>query len=272
MKKQTNNICKFITSSKYEQILTTNFVYETDAENFASHSLQKNNAMYLVVSGNGQLCTEHFKKELLPGMLFFTFSGNSYKIENAEDLKYMYITFNGERSKELFSRFNISLANCIFKGYEGLSCFWQNCLEKANPQNLDLISESVLLYSFASMPLMSESKEQHLISNILKYIEENFTSNTLSLNSMADELNYNSKYISKIFKENIGVTFSEYIKSTRIKHAIFLMEQGITSIQNVALLSGYSDPFYFSNVFKQTIGISPSEFINNKKRQDIPPA
>ena len=51
------------------------------------------------------------------------------------------------------------------------------------------------------------------------------------------------------------------LKNTRIQHATFLMEQGITSVKNVAFLSGYKDSLYFSNVFKKTVGTAPSEFI-----------
>ena len=57
------------------------------------------------------------------------------------------------------------------------------------------------------------------------------------------------------------MTYSEYLRATRFKYAISLFELGISSIKNVALLAGFSDPFYFSNAFKKTIGVSPREFI-----------
>ncbi len=62
----------------------------------------------------------------------------------------------------------------------------------------------------------------------------------------------------------MGTTFSEYLKTLRLRHAVFLIEQGITSVKNVALLSGYRDPLYFSKVFRQSLGVSPSEFIEQK--------
>lgn len=51
------------------------------------------------------------------------------------------------------------------------------------------------------------------------------------------------------------------MKNLRINHAVFLMEQGITSVKNIAFLSGYKDPLYFSGVFKKTLGLSPSEYL-----------
>ncbi len=264
MKKADNNICKFVPYMETEQIITTNFVYECNLETMSEMSIRQNNIMYLVVNGKGRLCTEFMKHELESGMIFFTFSGAPFRIENTDNISYMYITFRGQRSKKLFERFMITPANCVFEGHEGLISYWHNCIGKANEQNIDLISESVLLYTFSQMSSVPENNENTLIGDILKYIEENFSNSELTLESTADALGYNSKYISKLFKNKIGITFSEYLKNTRIQHAVFLMERGITAVKNVALLSGYSDPFYFSNVFKKNMGISPSEYIKKK--------
>ena len=265
MKKLNENICKFVPYTSSEQIITTNFVYETNAENFDKMTIKKNHSVYLVANGSGRLYTEFHTYDLQPGTVFFTFAATPHRIENTGNIQYMYITFNGNRSQELFERFQISPVYCVFKGHEGLFSFWQNCLGKANEKNLDLISESVLLYTFSQMVPVSQDSEEYLTGNILKYIEAHFTDSSLSLASASEALGYNSKYISRVFKQNIGITFSEYLKNTRIQHATFLMEQGITAVKNVAFLSGYSDPFYFSNVFRQTVGISPSEYIESKK-------
>ena len=123
------------------------------------------------------------------------------------------------------------------------------------------------MYTFSQLSASAQSKEDHLVNDILKFIENNFTDSELSLQSAANELGYNAKYLSRIFKESLDVTFSEYLKNIRIQHASFLMDEGITAIKNVAILSGYSDPFYFSNVFKKAVGVSPSEYI--KRNGDV---
>jgi two-component system response regulator YesN len=53
---------------------------------------------------------------------------------------------------------------------------------------------------------------------------------------------------------------NEYLRTLRINHAVFLIDHGIDSVKNVALLSGFSDPLYFSAVFKKHIGMSPKEY------------
>ena len=47
------------------------------------------------------------------------------------------------------------------------------------------------------------------------------------------------------------------------------MQQGITSVQNVAALSGYRDPLYFSRVFKKKMGVSPTQHIRQLKAQQV---
>ena len=69
----------------------------------------------------------------------------------------------------------------------------------------------------------------------------------------------------------MGIGYSEYLRSVRLKYAITLLDHGIDSVKNVALLSGFTDPLYFSNAFKKEIGVSPKEFIiklNKTKKND----
>ncbi len=264
--RQKTNICKFVIGENSNKIFTTNFVFEKLAENKDTMEIQETNKVYLVTEGKGQLCTETFKKEIKAGNVFFTFAQVPFNIKNTDNINYMYISFGGGRCEDLFARFGITPNNCIFEGHEGLNSFWQNSIVKAGDKNLDLISESVLLYTFAQMTPAESSDEQYLIGSILKYIEDNFTDSQLNLAATAEALGYNSKYISRIFKENMGISFSSYLTNVRIQHAVFLIEQGVTAIKNVALLSGYKDPFYFSSVFKSSIGMSPSEYISRLKK------
>ena len=258
------NICKFITHTSTDTITTTNFVFEKRAENRASMTTPKTNAVYLVVSGKGALHTKTGTRELCPRTIFFTFAQIPFRIENIEGLQYMYISFQGERSEELFARFGISPKTCVFEGHEGLTAFWQNAIAKANQKNLDLISESVLLYTFGEMTPPKITGEHHLIGSILTYINDHFSDSNLNLPAVGDALGYNCKYVSRVFKETMGISFSAYLTNLRIQYAIFLIDQGVTAIKNISLLSGYKDPFYFSKVFKSVVGFSPREYINRQ--------
>lgn len=275
-----NNICKFTANSNQDRLYTSNFVLETNADAGVARTLPTN-AVYLAVSGKGVLHTHAQTQALEPGNVFFTFAQIPFRLENVEDFQYLYISFGGGRSDELFSRFGIYPDRAVFTGHSGLLAFWQSAILKATPENLDLISESVLLYTFSELSPPENSEEQDLLSAVLKYIDDHHTDSDLNLSAVAQQLGYNSKYISHIFKSRMGITFSAYLTNVRIQNAVFLMEQGVTAVKNVALLSGYKDPLYFSNVFKKAVGLTPSAYIRKKESKgaricpdpvgDVPP-
>jgi YesN/AraC family two-component response regulator len=93
--------------------------------------------------------------------------------------------------------------------------------------------------------------------------QEHFTNPDLSISAIADGIGYDTKYISALFKRRTGGAYTTFLRELRIKHAVFLMEEGVTSVKNVAILSGFRDPLYFSKVFAGSVGMSPKAYIQS---------
>lgn len=268
--KHNENICKFVSNSNSQSLTTYAFVYEKNAPPSPNLRTNSFNAIYFVVRGECVLATEQGERKIGPGSIFFTFKQIPFKIMNVGSVQYMYITFDGSRAEDLFAHFGISPLNCVFEGHEGLVTFWESSIIKAGEKNLDLISESVLYYTLGDMVPSRATPEGQLVSEAVKYIEEHFNDNRLGLTAVADAFGYSSKYLSRVFKSSMGITFSDYLTNTRIQNAIFLINQGVTSVKNIAFLSGYNDPLYFSGVFKAKVGLSPKAYIaKNKLTNDI---
>ncbi len=256
------NICKFVTASSLEKLETYRFIYETDKEVMSKENEVHSNRAILIKQGKGIIEINKDSHNFEPGYLIFVFSGETMKIVQKSDCEYMYIDFGGDRATALFNRFAISRVNRIFKGFDGLIPLWHDSLYRASEINLDLVSEGLLLYAFSRFSEDSEGKNS-IVNKILLLTEENFTSSDISLSDLAKELSYNSKYLSHIFKEKMGISYSEHLRNLRIKYAVSLLDHGIDSVKNVAFLSGFTDPLYFSTVFKKTVGVSPKDY---KKR------
>jgi len=254
------NICKFITVGEAEQLITTQFIYESKAPYAKKPGILDTHAMYLVSEGEGILCMDGRSWTLSPGTIFFTFADRAFQFEAVKDLAYYYISFHGSRGEELFRRFAITPIACVFSGYEGLIPFWRDNLVRANEENADLLSESMLLYTFSKLKI-SRSSGNDLVSFVLSYLDAHFREHTLTLSQVAEAAGYHGKYLSHVFKKRFGVGFSEYLRVMRMKYAVMLIENGVTSVKNVAALSGFSDPLYFSKVFTEMMGISPSQFL-----------
>ena len=259
---KSRNICKFITETSAEKIEVHRFIYESNQEIIKAVKKVKSNRIILIKQGTGKLAVDGCLFAFEPGSLIFVFEGEEICVDSSKECEYMYMDFGGLRAQTLFGRFLISRHNRCFENFDGLLPLWYDGLYRASGENLDLVAEGILLYTFSRLTSGTDEKNT-LIGKILEITEERFNDPELSVAAIAEELCYNSKYISHIFKEKMGLGYSEHLRNMRIKYAVSLLEHGIDSVKNIAILSGFSDPLYFSTVFKKTVGVSPKEY---KKR------
>ena len=172
----------------------------------------------------------------------------------------------------ILENLKISNANFIFHNLDEVSDFWKKGLS-ASPNVIDLMSESVLLYTFSILgnKLLTQNSnpaQSNSVDRIKNYIDEHFSEQNFSLEKMGKELSYNKKYISSLFKKSMGIGIIDYLNTIRIQNACTMMDQGFVSVSDIAYRCGYSCSQYFSKKFKAQMGITPTEYIeklqNNK--------
>ena len=105
----------------------------------------------------------------------------------------------------------------------------------------------------------NEQKFSGIITEAREYMENNYHKD-ISLDEVSRLVNVSPYYFSKVFKEETGENFIEYLTQIRIGHAKELLKEGSHSIKEVCMESGYSDPNYFSRIFKKSVGVTPSEY------------
>lgn len=86
-----------------------------------------------------------------------------------------------------------------------------------------------------------------------------------SLQQFAKDHHVSVGYLSRVFKNELGVNFSDYLLEIRMERARSLLDIGTLSLAEVSHRAGYDDPKYFSQLFKKTYGITPSEYVKRKK-------
>lgn len=261
---KSKNVCKFTESGGGERLRIGGFVLETDESVMKDASSLSSHRAILFLQGNGTLTADGAEYPFRAGTLCFCFMREHVTVSPTQACEYAYIFFDGTRAEELLRRFGISERTRLFDGQDGLIPLWRESLLRASEETVDLAAESMLLYAFSRLSSVKTEKND-LVERITRLSEEHFNDSSLSLAVIAEELNYNSKYLSHLFKEKMGTSYTEYLRMLRLKYAVSLLDHGLDSIKNVALLSGFSDPLYFSTVFKQALGVSPKEYVDKLK-------
>lgn len=108
-------------------------------------------------------------------------------------------------------------------------------------------------------------KEKNLVRKVKDYIQEHYDQEDLSLNSLAGIYYVNSSYLSRVFKEKTGYTFTNYLFECRMKEAERLVVTTDMKAYEISEKIGIADPHYFSVCFKKHTGMSVSEYKKSKK-------
>lgn len=103
-----------------------------------------------------------------------------------------------------------------------------------------------------------------MIPDIAKKIQQD-CSGDLSLETLAREFSISPCYLSRCFKEKMGITLVKFINCIRIVEAQKLMAEGYNSVTAVAMQVGFSNITHFERVFKSIVGISPKKYMKNKE-------
>lgn len=207
-------------------------------------------------------------------------------------------TLSDENKKQKRSLINFSFASgeeiAEFSKYNILKCFDYPVIEMGEKtrkkvseymDELSLLKEESEFYEieFKSgllkilILLAKESEKRNIKKNeggkgvldIIPFIAQKIQKccgEDLSLKTLAEEFHISPCYLSRCFKENMGISLVKYINNVRIIAAQKLMNEGYTSVTAVAMQVGFSNITHFERVFKAIAGISPKQYIKSYKK------
>lgn len=132
--------------------------------------------------------------------------------------------------------------------------------------NKDLIMNSIMYeYLFllarkfpGGLPEENKKKAGY-VDEALKYIESAYC-DPITVQDIADRLNINRSYLSRLFRTITGISIQDYLLDYRIRQACILLKNSDLSIRTIAHSVSYMDALYFSRLFHRKKGMTPSEY------------
>lgn len=103
------------------------------------------------------------------------------------------------------------------------------------------------------------SRSEMIMQKCREFVEDNLHED-LGLEMVAQRFFYNSSYFSILFKNNFGLSFTDFLVKTRMQRARNLLLQSELKVADIARQVGYKDIKYFNKVFKKMFLYSPDEF------------
>ena len=107
---------------------------------------------------------------------------------------------------------------------------------------------------------MTDIKHKDMMFKAVDYMKKNYMKK-ISLEEVSNLVYLSPSYFSRIFKEELGCTFSAYLNRLRIeKSKTFLLASKREGILDICEMVGFEDQSYFTKVFKRITGVTPAHF------------
>ena len=104
------------------------------------------------------------------------------------------------------------------------------------------------------------SHNDDLREKLLHFINMHHQDQQLCISILAEKFEINEKYVSQFIKEQTGKTYSEYLESVRLEHALVLLQNSRFSITQIAMEVGFTSQNTFYKAFRRFYHVSPSSW------------
>ncbi|KLU66120.1 arabinose operon regulatory protein [Desulfosporosinus acididurans] len=227
---------------------------------------------FLILSGSGTLEYDGTTHCLKVGDCVFLDCKKPYSHRTSDDLwKLNWVHFNGPNMSNIYAKYTERGGRPCFHPEE-ITPYEELLQELYEIASSDDYIRDMLIFSKISSLLTLIMKEswhpentrrnspmKHNIQSVKSYLDVHYMKK-VNLDNLANTFFINKYYLTRIFKEQFGMSINRYLLQIRITHAKQLLRFTDDTIETIAAECGMGDSNYFARMFKKVEGIAPSEF------------
>lgn len=106
-------------------------------------------------------------------------------------------------------------------------------------------------------------RHTNVIHKSIQYLNTHYREK-ITLEDVARWVYLSPAYFSRVFKAEMGESFTAYLNRIRIEHSKELLRHKSIRLTDIALLVGFEEQSYFTKVFKKLVGVPPLQYRNSK--------
>lgn len=226
---------------------------------------------FIVLSGSGVLSYEGELHELHEGDCVFIDCKKGYYHETSNDLwKLAWIHFNGPSLPNIYDKYlergglpvfhpvGVSSYERIISNLYNIASDNSYVKDMNINENLSSLLTKLMEDSWRETGEIQSTKKQNLLE-INNYLNEHFAEK-ISLDELSNAFYVNKFYLTRIYKEQFGVSINTYLTQIRITKAKQLLRFTDDSIESIGESTGLGAITYFSRTFRKIEGVAPTEY------------
>lgn len=136
----------------------------------------------------------------------------------------------------------------------------RHCEKYMDPEQINNLQYHMVLdFTTQVHDLTHGSRYSKTIRDAISYIRDHLTEN-IRIEDLCEAVYLSRSRLSALFREETGMTVTEYIRVLKIKKAQEFLTQADKTPLEISTYLGFSSQSYFQNVFKEVTGMTPGEF------------
>lgn len=224
---------------------------------------------FVVVSGAGQLQYDGRVFELHAGDCVYIDCHRTYAQESSLDLwQLQWVHFYGAGAASIYEKYLERGGQPTFHpdSPDAFLTVWDSLFALASSPDyirdmklhagLSQLLVLLMEHSWSPRPGSHHAAKRKNLTEIKGYLEQHYPEK-ITLDDLAERFFINKFYLTRIFKEQYGVSVNSFLLQIRITHAKQLLRFTDVPLEQIAQECGMGDAAYFSRCFKQVEGISP---------------
>ncbi|MCX7043958.1 MAG: PocR ligand-binding domain-containing protein [Candidatus Sumerlaeota bacterium] len=103
------------------------------------------------------------------------------------------------------------------------------------------------------------TEQMRILAEAIQFARDHY-SESISLNDVAHAMHRNSSTLRKLFREQMGTTFTEYLNKVRVEASVESLKNPALSLAQIAVDMGFYDQSHFGKVFRVLTGYTPANY------------
>lgn len=227
---------------------------------------------FVVLSGSGTLEYDEKIHELKKGDCVFLDCKKPYSHRTSEDLwELQWAHFYGPAMSNIYEKYTerggeayfhpddiVPFSTLLHELYK-IASSEEYVRDMMIYEKLTSLLTLIMKESWHPENTRRSSPNKQNLQSIKDYLDSNYKEK-ISLDNLADMFFINKFYLTRIFKEQFGMSINNYLLQIRITHAKQLLRFTDNTLETISAECGMGDPTYFSRMFKKVEGIAPGAF------------
>lgn len=245
--------------------------------------------VFYILDGKGLYQEGKRRKTIQKGALILIPPDTPYQFESQIDLEGIDVSFSLNMTSHPFIQklFNGVKRDQLFvlpdRNRTAAILLWVSILKLGSSDNTIYLKNNIDSLAITLFWSILKDFEKEILSRNTKQVESSTSnlvyqaklfildnlSKSMTLKDIADHLHISERHLSRLFNQELGQSFTTFIRKERIRKAGILLSDSNIPIKDIAEQTGFSSVHYFTNVFSSEMDMPPGQFRERFRHQNL---